>query len=313
MRMNVNSTPRRSGFTLIELMVVMVLLSVVVGGLIKVIAGQQRFYRSAGDLMESRSQIRQALALLPADLRGMSTVGSDILTASDTSISFRATIGSSVVCTATPATLSLPPTRVSSNQTLSAGRVTATAGDWIAVYDDGASSGKVDDGWVIYTIRSVAQPVGACNAPFVNAADLLRAGYVVTINEAVSPTIIQGAPVRVLRQVEYRLYTASDGKSYLGYRECPAGVCAAIQPVSGPYRPFRATSDAANGLQLQYFDSLGTEIAGAALATRANLNNVARIALTVRGETANAIAVPGMAPAPKQDELTVHVNIRNRQ
>ena len=314
MRMNMNaSTPRRSGFTLIELMVVMVLLSIVVGGLIKVIAGQQRFYRSAGDLMESRSQIRQALSLLPADLRGMSTAGADILVASDTSISFRSTIGSSVVCSATPSTFSFPPTTLASNQTLSAGRVTATAGDWVAVYDDGATSGRSDDTWAIYSIRAVTQPVGACNAPFVSAADLLRTGYIVTVNEAVSPTIVQGAPARLLRQVEYRLYTASDGESYLGYMECPAGVCSAIQPVSGPYRPFRATSNAANGLQLQYFDSLGTEIAGAALATRANLNNVARIALTVRGETANAVAVPGMPAAPKQDELTVHVSIRNRQ
>ena len=316
MRLTMRARPAsRSGFTLIELMVVMVLLSIVVGGLIRVIAGQQRFYRSAGDLMESRSQIRQAISLLPTDLRAISTVGSDILQASDTSIQFRATIGSSVVCTADAAanTFSFPPTTLSSNQVLSVGRVTAQPGDFIAVYDDGPTTGRVDDTWGIYTIRNVAQPVGACNAPFVTADDLLRTGFVVTVAEAISPTIIVGAPARILRQVEYKLYTASDGKAYLGYIECPGGVCSTVQPVSGPYRRFVGTGNAANGLQIQYFDSLDAEISGAQLAVRASLNQIARLQITVRGETANALAVPGMAPAKKQDELTVQVGVRNRK
>jgi prepilin-type N-terminal cleavage/methylation domain-containing protein len=319
MRLNLNvHTPsmRRHGFTLIELMVVMVLLSVVVGGLIKVIAGQQRFYRSAGDLMESRSQIRQAISLLPTDLRGMSTVGSDILSASDTSIQFRATIGASAVCTANAGarTFNFPPNTLSSGQVISAGRVVATAGDFLAVYDDGASPGRSDDTWVVYTIRDVQMPVATCpGTPFVSAADQLRQGYVITVVEPISVTIVQGAPARILRQVEYRLYRAGDGKSYLGYIECPGGACTAIQPVSGPYRDYVGAGNANNGLQIQYFDSLGAEISGAALAVRANLNNVARLQITVRGQTASALSVPGLAPAKKQDELTVQVGVRNRQ
>ena len=136
---------------------------------------------------------------------------------------------------------------------------------------------------------------------------------VVGVNEAISATIVQGAPVRFLRQIDYRLYTASDGKAYLGYMECPSGVCSAIQPVSGPYRRFVGTANTANGLQIQYFDSLNTEISGAQLAVRADLNNIARLRVSVRGETANAVAVPGLAAAPKQDELTVHVGVRNRR
>lgn len=317
MRLNSSVPPmRRHGFTLIELMVVMVLLSIVVGGLIRVIAGQQRFYRSAGDLMESRSQIRQAISLLPTDLRGMSTVGSDILSASDTSIQFRATIGASAVCSANAGanTFNFPPTTLSSGQTISAGRVTATAGDFIAIYDDGATVGRSDDSWVVYTIRDVQMPVATCPAtPFVSAADQLRQGYVVTVVEPVSLTIVQGAPARILRQVEYRLYKASDGKSYLGYIECPGGACSAIQPVSGPYKPFVDVGNANNGLHIQYFDSLGVEFRGADLNVRANLNNVARLQITVRGETASALSVPGLAPAKKQDELTVQVGVRNRQ
>ncbi len=314
MRMNASANnSRRSGFTLIELMVVMVLLSFVVGGLVKVIAGQQRFYRSAGDLMESRGQIRQAVSLLPSDLRGMSTVGGDVLAASDVSIDFRATIGSSAVCSATANSLTFPPQVLASGQTISAGRTTAAAGDFVAVYDDGPTTGRTDDQWRIYTITGVTQTVGACVAPFVSAADLLRASSVVSVAQVVSAGILQGAPVRFLRRITYSLYTAADGKAYLGYVECPGGGCSTIQPVSGPYRSFVSTSNAANGLQIQYFNTTDVEISGAQLAVPANLATIARLRISVRGQTANAMAVPGMPAAPKQDSLTVHVGVRNRQ
>jgi len=248
----------------------------------------------------------------------MSTVGSDIVVASDTSIGFRATIGSSVVCSANIAgnTFAFPPATLNSGQVLTAGRATPGVGDVIAVYNDGPTTGRTDDRWSIYTIRNVTNPVGSCVAPFMAAGDLLRQAMVIAVNEGISLNIVQGAPVRFLRQIDYRLYTASDGKAYLGYMECPmsgGGMCSTLQPVSGPYRRFVGTGNTANGLQIQYFDSLNTEISGAQLAVRANLNNVARLRVSVRGETANAMAVPGLPRAPKQDELTVHVGVRNRQ
>ncbi len=243
----------------------------------------------------------------------MSTVGGDILAASDVSIDFRATFGSSAVCSATANSLTFPPQVLASGQTISAGRTAAGAGDFVAVYDDGPTTGKADDRWRIYTITNVTLPVGVCVAPFVSAPDLLRPSLVVGVAEAVSDDIVQGAPVRFLRRITYSLYTAADGKAYLGYVECPGGVCSAIQPVSGPYRSFVATSNAANGLQIQYYTDTDVEISGAQLAVPANLATIARLRISVRGETANAMAVPGMPAAPKQDELTMHVGVRNRQ
>ena len=317
MYLTIRRTPRsRTGFTMVELLVVMVLLGVVVGGLIKVIAGQQRFYRSAGDLMDSRSQIRQGATVLPSDIRAMSTAGGDLLDATDKMINMMATIGSSAVCSATANSFTVPPTVLASGQTISTWRVAPAVNDIMMVYDEGATSGRADDLWQRYTITAVNPVVGGCVSPFTNAADLLRTSYTYTVNPAVSATIPQGGPVRFLRQVRYELYAASDNKWYLGYADCPAGVCAALQPVSGPYRDYVRADDPANGMRFQFFLPNGGELTVGQLQGNGNQGNrdwVARAQITIRSQTASAVAIPGLPAAPKKDEMVVTVGVRNRQ
>lgn len=301
---------------MVELLVVMVLLGVVVGGLIRVIAGQQRFYRSAGDLMDSRSQIRQAAALLPSDLRGASGGGGDFLDASDVSVRLMANIASSAVCSATANSFTTPPLSLASGQTIAAGRTAPTVDDIMMVYDEGPTSARADDQWQRYTITAVNTSVGGCIAPFTSVADALKPSYVYSITPAVSATIPQGAPIRFLRQVKYELYRASDGKWYLGYAECPAAVCAPLQPVSGPYQDYVGSNDPGNGLRFQFFNNAGTEITGPELTGVWNQpirNWIARVRISVRGQTASAVAMPGLPAAPKKDTLIVHVAVRNPQ
>jgi prepilin-type N-terminal cleavage/methylation domain-containing protein len=307
---------RRAGFTLVELLVVMVLLGVVVGGLIRVIAGQQRFYRSAGDLMDSRSQIRQAVTILPADLRGVSGAGGDLLNATDISMRLMANIASSAICSATANSFTVPPLVLASGQAISVGRTRAAVDDIMMVYDEGATSGRSDDLWQRYRITRVTPTVGACVAPFTQAADLLRESFVIDVTPAVSATIPQGAPVRFLREVHYELYRASDNKWYLGYAECPNSVCGALQPVSGPYLDYSSADHPDNGVRFQFFNSNNVELTAGQLqgvGNQPNRNWVARTQITVRGQTANAVAVPGLPAAPKRDELVIQVGLRNRQ
>lgn len=307
----------RGAFTLIELMVVIVLLSVVVGGLVQMLAGQQRFYRSAGELMESRSQIRQAASILPADLRGVSISGGDILAASDTSIDFMTTFASTIVCTAGGNAFGFPPSILQSGQTLTSGRWRAAVGDIVMVYNGGPSTKANDDTWTRYTITGTADIAGFCPTgvpsvanSYVSAADAAQPSFVVMVDPAISATHEIGSPVRVLRRVQYALYAASDGEWYLGYRDCAAGPCSAIQPVSGPYRSFVGTGDGRNGLQFTYFDTLGVQLDPANNA--GDLTRIGSVRITVRGETASAMALPGMPRAPKQDTMQVFVGMRNR-
>jgi hypothetical protein len=294
----------------------MVLLGVVVGGLIRVIAGQQRFYRSAGDLMDNRSQIRQAVTLLPADLRGMSGGGGDFLNATDISVDLMATIASSAVCGATANTFTVPPLNLASGQTISAGRTLPAVNDIMMVYDEGLTSGRADDVWQRYTITAATPTVGACNAPFVGVLDAVKNSYVYTINPNVSATIPQGAPVRFLRMVRYELYRAGDNKWYLGYTECPNAACGNLQPVSGPYLDYVNGNNPNNGVQFRFFNANDVELTPGQLqggGNQPNRNWIARVQITVRGETANAVAMPGLPAAPKRDTLVVQVGVRNRQ
>ena len=313
-----NDSPRRRaprGFTLVEVIVVMVLLGVVVGGLVRVLAGQQRFYRSAGDLMDSRSQVRQAVFILPAELRGASVAGGDFLAASETMIDFRSTIMSSVVCAATANSITMPPAILSSGQTLTAMRYAPATNDIVAIYNDGPTTRANDDGWSYHVTTAFAPTVGACPVgvpgaganSYVGAADVGRPAFVASINPGVPATIAVGAPVRILRRMIYSLYAASDGEWYLGIQECTPG-CSAIQPVAGPYRPFEGQGRA-NGLSFAYFDENDVVLNPA---NAGDLLRIARVEVTVRGQTQSAISLPGMAAERKTDVLTVQVGLRNR-
>src|SRR5216117_2133144 len=100
MQLTIHRAPsRRAGFTLIELVIAMVLMSLVGGGIVKLLLQQQRFYNSTTDLIQTRQQIRQAAAMLPSDLRGISSVGNDIYAMSDSSLDFRGVFGTTIVCT----------------------------------------------------------------------------------------------------------------------------------------------------------------------------------------------------------------------
>ena len=137
----------RRGFSLVELMVVLAISSIVIGGLVSVLVRQQRFYRGTADLIETRSQIRQAAGIIPSDLRGVSTIGGDILAISDTSMIFWATIGQAVTCVGIPGsfTLSIPPLVLANNNTLASFTMTPGLGDTVWVYQNGDTEAASDD------------------------------------------------------------------------------------------------------------------------------------------------------------------------
>src|SRR5439155_792369 len=100
------TTGGRAGFTLVELIITLVLVSFVAGAIVKLLLRQQRFYNSTTELIETRQQIRQAAAMLPSDLRGISSIGGDIYVMTDSSLEFRSVFGSSIVCVNTGGKLS---------------------------------------------------------------------------------------------------------------------------------------------------------------------------------------------------------------
>src|SRR5437867_5889883 len=109
---------RRAGFTLIELAIALVLMSLVGGAIVQLLLRQQRFYNSTTDLIQTRQQIRQAAAMLPSDLRGISSIGGGIYAMSHSAMEFRSVFGSTVVCVNAGGTLSTVPQVLASRATM---------------------------------------------------------------------------------------------------------------------------------------------------------------------------------------------------
>lgn len=309
------STMPRRGFSLVELLIVIVLLGLVVGSLLNVVMRQQRFYRGASELIETRSQVRQALDLLPSDMRSMSTAGpaSDLISMGDHFIRYRSSFGVSMVCALnagrTVVTLP-PPDELAAGNVLTSWLRLPVVGDSIMIFDEGPQMGG-NGSWVMRQITGFVPVIGGCAATsgYTSPADATSTSYAVTLSQALPATVQAGDPVRIFEHVNYELYEASDGRSYLGVYTCRANrspACVTIQPVSGPYLPYSEAAEE-SGLTFQYFDAAGT--------ATTNPSSVARIRIAVRGTTESAVNIPGLKrreDGTYRDSLDLTVTLRNR-
>jgi prepilin-type N-terminal cleavage/methylation domain-containing protein len=306
----------RRGFTIIELLVVMILLTLVGGAIVTVLLRQQRFYNSTQTLLETRQSLRQAVAMLPGDLRAISSVGGDIYAMTDSSIEFRSTFGTAILC-ATPSTtqLNIVPLNLGTSASMSTWFTAPVVNDSIAVYDPGANPlSSTDDFWRMYGITAITPLAGStvnCNntTGLIQATDAVSANtvYQYTISPARTATIGVGAPMRFFKKVHYSLWrNATDGLWYLEWYDCRAGrtpICALPQPVAGPFNAYSAGST--SGLAFSYFDSTG--------AVTANRLLVSRISIVVRGQSSSLVNFAGAGAKVFADSIRMEVGLRNRK
>jgi prepilin-type N-terminal cleavage/methylation domain-containing protein len=306
MRSNLKMAPRR-GLSLVEIMVALVLLSIVATGIMTVVMRQQQFYRSATEVIDTRSQIRQAAAVVPVDIRGVSSVGGDILTMTDSSLDVRGNIGSGLVCSHTLNSVTIPPINLANGRYFTTFLTRPKVNDVLIIFDD-LTPGNQDDDWVPYTIAAIDSTTAGCTSFTDVTADAGKYRYVYTFTTNLSTTIIDGAPLRMARGVKYSVYkSATDGLWWLGYRECRGNgsSCDAVQPVSGPYKPYVPNDTINSGVSFVYRDSTG--------AITANKANVARVELFIHGQTQGAVALGGGKSKPYSDYMKVTIALRNRQ
>jgi prepilin-type N-terminal cleavage/methylation domain-containing protein len=309
---------RRAGFTLVEILVVLVFMGIFAAAMVKLLLRQQRFYNSTSQLIQTRSQLRQAAFMLPADLRGVSRQAGDILSMSDSSIEIRSVFGSSVVCVVNPgaAWISTVPLNQASRAAMTNWKIRPGIGDEVAVYDEGASISMADDSWRLARITgwaAVTTHTATTGCPattrLTQAADLVASNpsYRFTLSPAPVASTLPGASVRFFRRAHYSLWRwPTDGQWYLAYYEClmnPTLICAAPQPIAGPLRPYAAPGTT-SGLEFTYYDSTG--------AVTANRLLVARISIVARAQGQTTINLTGAAPVPLRDSMRIEVGLRNR-
>ena len=302
----------RRGFTLAELMISVVLFGMIMAVVMQVLARQQRFHRGATAVVEMRGQMRHATYALPVDLRGISPAGGDIIDWGHSSITLRSFTGTAAICDRLSASeIVLPPTALTQGNTLAAWITAPAEGDSILIHDENMLTGNDDDTWRAHEITAVKPVAGGCNIAtgFTVAADAATEALVLTLSPTLSTTIVDGAPIRIYRQVTYELYKAGDGKFYLGASDCLPGrapECSDLSPVGGPFREVNE-DPALSGLSLRYFAEDGTELDPAS----DDPVKVARIEIVVRAETDTPFSTT-QATGHYSDSLTFVIGLRNR-
>jgi type II secretory pathway pseudopilin PulG len=301
----------RTGVTLAELVVVLVLIGLVGSMIGLTLVRQQRFYRGTTDLLQAREGVRDAMELLSADIRGMSAADTVRLLA-DSAIELFANAGSSVVCARLGGTaVGLPGLSAGRGNALTAFLTLPDTGD-IAIFHRDSVDGVTE--WERHRIVAFAGRSLATTSPASSGfarqveIDAGGTGLFLELSTPLSAHVDVGAPVRFLRRGRYSLYRASDGDWYLGYRRCNAvgaSTCGAIQPLSGPYRDY-SSDPGGTGLLFEYFNKMGGK-----LAPDESPLAIARVDITARAESKQRINVEGRVNIPS-DSATVAIAIRNR-
>jgi hypothetical protein len=252
--------------------------------------------------------LRDATGIVPAELRALAPAAGDIIAFSDSSLELRATIGTAVACdtAAGGGAIHLAPDPGTGGPyapPLAAFATPPGDGD-VALIFDGGSQPVAADAWVSVPVSGYSVAAGLCaSSPWrdVLPGDRESVRLRVGAGHRVPATVRPGAIVRVLRRVRYRFYRAASSEWFLGYSEWNGSGFSVVQPVSGPFAPYRA--GARGGFALRYFDDTGAE-----LASGANASAIARVEIVARALSAGGFTRDSGPP----DSQTVTIRPRNR-
>ena len=275
------ATHSRSGFTMIELLVGLVVGLIVLGSVVQMLIVQSHGYRKQREIVDIRETAREATALLAWDLRQSAVGGSPLAAMGANSITLRSPRGVGTIC--------------AKHATLPRYGLWKTGGNILATTDDSAMVYQVGrDKWQALKITAVGTPaamgVAACAWPGARPPDVVVEFAVGTKSD--TSYIKVGAPFRNFRRVQYSEFQLNS-RWWLGRK---VGAAATYEQLTGPL-----AAPVSNGLTFAYYDTLG--------AVTANPANVASVAITLRSESFKKTYV-GNTYAYQYDTLATKVALR---
>jgi prepilin-type N-terminal cleavage/methylation domain-containing protein len=276
------SSRSRTGFTLVELLVALVIFTLVAGSLYRVMNVSQRTSRTQTEKAAMQGGLRTGVQLAMAELQELWTDQarneSAITTMTGTSLTFRAMRGLGVTCV-DMAGLTTITIRDDATWT---GYEDPEVGQGIYLFSQGANeNSEVDDVWREAFISNVA--AGTCTGG--------GAAFVLTVTGlTTAANVMMPAPVRTHEPMQIGL-VADGGRNWLG-----VGTGGALSPVAGPLT--------STGLEFKYYDAAGAETT--------TTQNVKSIVLRLFGETERAgNRTFSGTTTTLQDSMIVRVQLRN--
>jgi prepilin-type N-terminal cleavage/methylation domain-containing protein len=293
---------RDAGFTLVELLIVVVITGILATVIVQIVGGQARFTDIQYARQEVRDNSRSSLELITSELRGV-PVGAGLIHAGSDSIRFRSPYLWGVYCgtgtTGTPqilveqnvwtgASVGVPQSP-GSTQTLGAAFITVDGGGTTTpqfIFRDGSTT-------------TGAAASGACYSGMTPGATTLPAGTValsLSLSSALSTPGLVGTPAFIYRNVAYGDGDESSSERWLT-REISTGVS---QPLAGPV----------TRLEFRYYDANNAEITTVPLSAtdRANVRRI-QVRLDMRAQ--RGTGGQNLASATTSD--SVFVTLRNVQ
>jgi prepilin-type N-terminal cleavage/methylation domain-containing protein len=280
----------RRGFTLVELIIGLVLMTLVGTVIYQLLYGTQRVSNAQAERMMLQSSVRTGALVVPMELRELSTNAggqTDLVHIDTDSITYRAARGVGFTCAVTATQVKVLNTSVLPFNAL---RAISPGRDSLLLFVDSDPGKATDDLWLRLPISSVsASTCGAAAAIAVNTPDFLA-----RLPGGLLSTVTVGGPVRTEEVMRLKSY-ASGGQQWLGVASLSGGD--AVQPILGPIT--------ANGFSLAYFTGDGT--------ATTTLSAVRMIGITLIGLTERAVAQGGNTGANVflQDTLVTRVLLRN--
>lgn len=267
----------RRGLTLVELLVVAIIGTLLLLAAYQVLVTNRRVFTVQNSRVNVQQVTRSAMDVLFAELREVSSMGSDVVAMGPDSLAVRAMRKIGAVCDPMNATHSATP-QLLVRKTVD----DFAAEDSVYVFADNDEFATDDDEW--FRARVTAIDTTALCTDGAEAQLLTFAGQTGTFT---ADSVSGGAPIRTFVHMTYRLGTFQ-GAPYLG--RSVAG--AAWVPIMGPL----ATS---GGLDFEFLDGTG--------ATAATPGDVRQIDVTLRA--ASPVRMPDGTPVV--DSLSSRIYLRN--
>lgn len=303
----------RRGFTLVELMVGLVLLTMVGGVTYRLLVTNQRVTRAQTARVGMQDNVRAGALVLANELREIgydanlaTAVGAipgslipalaspDLIAIGADSITYRAMRGIGFTCALNAGNGDVT-VRASTAQWT---RALVTT-DSILMYVENDPSTNTDDIWVHAGLTVVP---AAVNCPDGTAGFRFRVAFPaasgLTIANVFAGTVSTiGSPIRAFEVMQMRTYVSS-GQLWLGMRSLTAG--GNLQPVLGP---FSNGSNNQRGMVLTYLDATNTPTAV--------LTNVRSVSIGLRGITDVPVQMSGNYAGVDSLAVTARVAFRN--